>query len=177
MRAHLDDWPDSAHPFRFADLPHRGLPLHGVEPVNEENAVQMISLVLDRSSQELRAFDHHGFAMLVPTLGDHAQGSGSVKSETREGKTPLRSVLTLLRQIQARVNEVADNAVDKIGEHAQAHTDLRGGQAGSRSVEHGVGEVLDELAQLPVEVDDRNRRSPQNGIAEQANVLDRHEHP
>src|SRR3712207_7704686 len=40
---------------------------------------------------------------------------------------------------------------------SQPHADLRRGQAGARRVEHGVGQVRDELAQLLVEVDDLGR--------------------
>jgi anti-anti-sigma factor len=48
----------------------------------------------------------------------------------------------------------------------------RASGAGSGRLEHGVGEVLDELAQLLVEVDDLDRAPAQDGIAEQADGLD-----
>ena len=73
-----------------------------------------------------------------------------------------------------RVDEVADLALDVPGEDPQADPDLRRGQSGARRVEHRVGEVLDEAAQLLVEVDDLDGRLPEDRVAEEPDGLDRH---
>nr|BFE88832.1 hypothetical protein GCM10020093_114330 [Planobispora longispora] len=57
--------------------------------------------------------------------------------------------------------------VHVVGEDPQADPDLGRGQTGSGRVQHGVGEVLDELAQLLVEVLDRLGRGAQHRIAEE----------
>ena len=80
----------------------------------------------------------------------------------------------LLRQVEHRVDQVADLALDVPGEHPQADADLRRGQAGAGRLEHGVGEVLDQPPQLLVEVDDLDRRLAQDRVAEQADRLDGH---
>ena len=64
--------------------------------------------------------------------------------------------------------------VDVPGEHAQPHAELRCGQAGAGRGQHGVGEVLDEPAQLLVEVDDLDGGLAQDGVTEQADGLDGH---
>ena len=89
-------------------------------------------------------------------------------------RQPSGPVLHLAGEVEVGVDEVSELAVDPVGEDPQADPDLRCGQPGARGVDHRVGEVADELAQLPVEVDDRLGRRPQHGVAEEADVLDRH---
>ena len=69
---------------------------------------------------------------------------------------------------------MTDHVVDVEGEHPQADAELRRGQAGAALVLHGLGEVLDELAQFLVEVDDGIGRRAQHRIAEQTDGLDGH---
>jgi hypothetical protein len=54
----------------------------------------------------------------------------------------------------------------------QSHADLRRRQPRAGRVEHGVGEVLDELAQLLVEVDHLDRALTQHRVAEETDGLD-----
>jgi hypothetical protein len=72
---------------------------------------------------------------------------------------------------------VADLVVDVPREHAQPDPDLRRREAGPGGVEHGVGEVFDQLAQLAVEVDDLLGTPTQHRVAEQADGLDGHGDP
>jgi len=65
--------------------------------------------------------------------------------------------------------------VHVVGEDPQAHPDLRGGEARPGRVQHGVGEVLDQPAQLGVEVADRLGRRTQHRITEETDRLDAHE--
>ena len=64
--------------------------------------------------------------------------------------------------------------VDVPGEDPQPDADLRGGQPGARRVQHGVGEVRDQPAQLLVEVGHRHGRGAQHRVAEQTDRLDGH---
>ena len=75
----------------------------------------------------------------------------------------LGAVLGLLGEVEHGVDQVADLALDVPGEDPQPDADLRRGQAGAGRLEHRVGEVLDEPAQLLVEVDDLDRRLRRTG--------------
>ena len=57
---------------------------------------------------------------------------------------------------------------------AQPDPELGRGEAGPGRVEHRVGEVRDERAQLLVEVDDLDGRLAQDGVAEETDRLDGH---
>ena len=67
---------------------------------------------------------------------------------------------------------MADLVVDVPGEHPQPDADLRCRQPGAGRVEHRVGEVLDEPAQLLVEVDHLDRALAQHRVAEESDGLD-----
>jgi hypothetical protein len=67
---------------------------------------------------------------------------------------------------------VAELVVHVVGEDTQPDPDLRRGQADSRRVHHGLGEVLDQPAQLGIEVAHRLGRRAQDRVAEQAYRLD-----
>ncbi len=162
----------SAEPLRLPDLPHRGLAGLGVQPVDEQHPVEVVGLVLDRPGEQLGALDRHRLAVHVEALGDHRQGALAVVGQLGKGQAALGAVLDLLRQVEHRVDQVADLVVDVPGEGAQPDPDLRRGQAGPGRGQHGVGEVGDQGAQLLVEVDDLDRGLAQHRVAEQPDRLD-----
>ncbi len=86
----------------------------------------------------------------------------------------MERLLLGVGELQHRVDQVAQHVVDVEGEHPQAHAELRGGEAGTVALTHGVGQVGDERAQLGVEVDHRIRRRAQHRIPEQTDGLDGH---
>ena len=100
-----------------------------------------------------------------------------VVSNARPGdrQAALGAVLLVGRQVEDGVDEVAEHTVDPVGEDAQSDADLRCGQPGARGVEHGVLEVLDQHAQLLVEVGDLGGGGAQDRVAEESDVLDRHD--
>ena len=102
--------------------------------------------------------------------------SARVQSKVRSGidRQPSGPSWVSSDSSSARVDQVADLAVDVPGEHPQPDADLRRREAGAGSVEHGVGEVLDQAAQLLVEVDDLDRGLAQDRVAEEADGLDGH---
>ena len=114
-------------------------------------------------------------AVLVEALGDDVLPALGVEVDARDRQAALRAVLLLLvGEVQHRVDQVADDVVDVEGEHPQADAELRRGQAGAALVEHRLGQVRDQPAQLLVEVDDRLGRRAQHRVAEQADRLDGH---
>ena len=98
------------------------------------------------------------------------------KARPGDGQAALRAVLLLVaREVQHRVDQVARLVVvDVVGEHPQPDADLRRGQPGPRRVEHRLGEVGDQGAQLLVEVGHRLGRRAQHRVAEQADGLHGH---
>ena len=130
--------------------------------------------MLDRAGEQLGALDGDRLAVHVEALGDHGQRAAAVEGQLRDRQAALGAELLLVGQVEDRVDQVADLAVDVPGEDPQPDADLRRGQAGPGRLEHRVGEVLDELAQLLVEVDHLDRALAQHRVAEQADGLDHH---
>src|ERR1035437_8532361 len=125
----------------WADLDHGGLlagprgvadRLHGkfavclVHPVDEQDAVEVVGLVLDAACQQLRSLTHDRLAMLVEALGHHAQRTGGVNEDAGEGQAPLLALLHLRGEVEAGVDQVTQLVIDVVGEDPQPHADLRG---------------------------------------------------
>ena len=107
-------------------------------------------------------------------MGHDRQGAAALIAQLGERQAALEAVLLLGGELEARVDQVTDLAVDVPGERAQPDPDLGRGKPGAGGIEHGVGEVLDQLAQLLVEVDDLERGLAQHGVAEETDRLDGH---
>ena len=119
----------------------------------------MVGLVLDGAGQHLGPLDDQGLAVHVEAVGHDLQRPVAVDAEAGDREAAFLAVLDLLGQRQLRVDEVAELAVDVPGEHPQPDTELGRGQAAAGRVEHGVGQVRHQGAQLLVEVDDRGRQA------------------
>ena len=61
-----------------------------VEPVDEQDAVEVVGLVLDRAGQQLRALDADRVAVHVPAGRDHVQVPAAVPAEAGDGQAALR---------------------------------------------------------------------------------------
>src|SRR3954447_10135740 len=130
VRRDLDNWIGESRPLRLADRLHRELALLRTHPVDEQDAVEVVDLVLDATRHQLGAFNRDGVAVHVETARDDTHMPGRRERQAREGQTPLVAVLLLVAlQADDGVDEVADDFLDVIGEDPQAHTDLRRGQA------------------------------------------------
>ena len=134
----------------------------------------MVGLVLEAPGEDLGALDGHRLAVHVEPRRDRAGGAADVLLQPGKGQAALGAVLAVLGELQHRVDQMAELAVDVPGEHPQPDADLGRGEPGARCVDHRVGQVGDELAQLAVEVDDLDRGGAQDGVTEQSDVLDRH---
>jgi hypothetical protein len=166
-----------AEPLGLADRLHRGAACLPIEAVDEQDPVEVVGLVLDRAGEEVRALDDDRLAVHVEPVGDDAAGPEAVDREPGQGQAALGTVLDLLGEPELGVDQVAHLTGDVPGEDAQAHTDLRCRQAGAGRVQHGVGQVVDERAQLLVEVRHRRRSRAQDRIAEQPDRPDGHVRP
>src|ERR1022692_2785504 len=157
-----------APPLGGADLLHGQFPLGRVEPVDEKHAVEMIGLVLHAAGEVPGTLQRDRLAMHVESLRHHPQGSLGRVGETGKGQAALVIGLLLRGQVKRRVYQVAKLIVDEVGENPQSYPDLRRGQAYPRRVQHGLSEVLDQPAQLGIEVANWLGRRAQDRVAEQA---------
>jgi hypothetical protein len=148
----------------------------GVEPVDEQHAVEVVGLVLHAASEVCGALDRDRVAVHVLAVGHDVGLAPAVEGQTGNGQAAFRAVLLLVvREVQHRVHQMPGHrVVDVIGEHPQAHADLRRREALARGLEHRLGEVGHERAQLLVEVDDHLCRGAQDRVSEEANGLHGH---
>ena len=77
-------------------------------------------------------------------------------------------------QMQGRIDQVSDHIVDDVREHPQTDPELWCGQSCSRRIHHRVGEILDKVTQLLVEVDDGLGLRTQHRVAEQTDLTNGH---
>lgn len=66
-------------PLGLANQPHGFLAFGGVQSVNEHNAVEVVSLMLYASSQQITALDDNRLTVHVHASGNHATGPPGVK--------------------------------------------------------------------------------------------------
>jgi hypothetical protein len=168
-----------AVPLCLPDGLHRELALLLIHPVNEQDAIQVVGLMLDAPGEQFGALDHDRLAVHVEALSDGARRPRGRELEAGQREAAFLILFRLAGQVEDRVDEVAVlpflvAAVE--GEDAQAHSDLRGGEANAVLLAHGLFEVPDEVAQLKVEVADRVRGGAQYRVAEQPD-LPQHGYP
>src|SRR3984885_45510 len=132
--------------------------------------------MLNAAGQEFGALDGDRLAVHVEALGHDPVGALDRVDQAGKRQAALVVLVLLLPQVERGVDQVAGLVVvHVIGEDAQPDPDLRRGQADARRVQHGFGEVLDQPAQLGVEVAHRlGRRAPPR-VTEKTYRLDAHE--
>ena len=130
---------------------------------------EVVGLVLDATGQLRCALDGDRVAVHVLAVRDDVRAAQAVEGETRDREAALVAVLHLVvREMQHRVDQVSGLlVVDVIGEHPQPDADLRGREPSPGCVQHGLGEVCHQGAQLLVEVDHYLGWGAQDRVAEQ----------
>src|SRR5206468_486373 len=99
-----------AGPLGFADRPHRGLALLGVEPVDEQHTVEMVDLVLDATREQRASLNGDRVAVHVEPTGDDALASLGREREAGKGQAALVAVLLLVaHDADYRVDQVTDS--------------------------------------------------------------------
>jgi len=163
-----------AGPVGLPDLLEGQLAGRAVEPVDEQHTVEVICLVLDTAGQQVAALHDHWVAELVEPLGHHPQCTLGVIGQAGQREAALLAVLLLVRQIKIRIHEMAGLIIDAVGEDPQADADLGGCETQAWRVHHRVGQILDEDAQLLVEVDHRICGGTEHGVSKEPDGLDGH---
>src|ERR1700733_8966769 len=165
-----------APPFRLADRLHRLLTLLGVHPVDEQDPVQVVGLVLDAAREQFRALDGDRLAVHIEALGHDPPRPLDRVHQAGERQAALVVLVGLLGQVEDRVDQVPGLVViHVVRENPQTDADLGRGQADAGRFQHSVGQVLHQPSQLGVEVTDRLRRGPQDRVAEQTDGLHAHD--
>src|SRR5215469_16979851 len=166
-----------APPFGGPDLLHGELALRRVEAVDEQNSVQVVGLVLHAARELPGSLQSDRLAVHVEAHGHRAVRPPRRVLQAGKRQAPLVVRLLLLGQHEGRIDQVAQLIINMEGEDPEPHPDLRCGQAHARRVLHRLGQVLDQPAQLRIEVTHRLGRRAQHRIAEQPYRLDAHQVP
>src|SRR5215469_12624835 len=159
-------------PLRIPDGLHRELALLLVEPVDEQDAVEVVGLVLYAAGEQLAALDRHRVAVHVEPGSDDPWRARRREHQAGQGQAGLVVFLLLAVQGEQRIDQVPGLVPHVVGEHPQADADLRRGEADTGRVDHRLGEVLDEVAKLEVEIRHRLGRGAQHRITEKADGPD-----
>src|SRR3712207_6706161 len=122
-----------------AQRPERGLARLPGEPVEEDLAVEVVDLVLQRARHETGALQPDRLAVHVEPLHDGVHRPHRGRPQAGDGQAALVAVLGLLGQLDdPRVDHVPDASVDVVGEGSQLDADLRRGDAGPAGAGAGV---------------------------------------
>src|SRR5215469_6299346 len=115
---HLGD--QFAVPFGFPDGLHRELTLLLVKPVDEQDAVEVVGLVLDAAREQFGALDSHGVAVHVEPGGDDPGGARRGELKAGQRQAALLVLLVVSVEGQHRIDQMAGLVAGVIGEHSQA---------------------------------------------------------
>lgn len=141
---------------------------HRVHAVDEENAVEVVDLVLEGARQKAVGFHGAGVAVEVQVGDLDGAGAADVTAQTGEGEAALLAQLLRASQLQFRVHEHdghvlhhvhrltvhfhEGDAVGIVGDindrKLEVHRHLRSGQADAVGLAHGVQHVGGKSADL-----------------------------
>src|SRR3984957_15871927 len=163
-------------PVCFPDRLHRLLPGRLIHPVDEKHAVEVVGLVLQAPGEYVGADHLNRVAAVGKAPGHRVQPALDVVVDAGEGQAALLAFLVLLvGEVEDRVYQVAALAVDRVGEYPQPDADLGRGQPSPLRVVKGLGQVLDQRAELLVEGGEGGGGGAQDRVAEESDGTDRHD--
>src|ERR1700693_1614637 len=103
------------------DLAQRSL----VHPAGEQDAVEMIDLVLNGAGQQPVPFDPDLLAVAVQSLGDDSLAAGRLANPSGHREAALETGLVALAANHLRVGDLVDLIVDPEDDDARRHPALR----------------------------------------------------
>jgi hypothetical protein len=151
-------------PLGLANRSHGLLAGRGLESVDEDDAIEVIRLVLHAACQQVAALKRHRLTVHGEPRGHDPLCATGIEGQAGQGEAPLLAILGLTRQLELGIDQVPDDVIDPIREYAQGHPDLRRSQAGTGGVLHGVDEIRDEPAQVPIETLHGSSWLPEHGV-------------
>src|SRR4051794_15690780 len=160
----------------LAQRPHRRLALVARRAVEDENAVEVVHLVLDHAGLEAARLDEDRVSVLVLGADAHVHGALDVDEHVGQRQASLLGdLLVLPGPLELRVHERDDRrlGLDAVDENAAQAADLGGGEADPERVLHEVAHRRDLAAQVVVEDLDLPRRRLQDRVAPLRDVSER----
>src|SRR5690606_23717153 len=154
------------------------LPLERADPIDEEDAVQVVDLVLERTGQEPLGLDPDGPAVPVQPLDDDAGRALDDLLQLRDADPPLSVSLVLVARLEDdRIHEAErldPRLPDIDDDDAAADPDLRRGEADAVRVVHRREHLVHQAPDLVVDLLDRLGLLPQDRVAEDPYLVYRH---
>ena len=127
----------------------------------------MVELVLEGTSGKAGRLDSDLFAMAVAALDDHGFGALHLADPPRVAETAFRSDLNTILLDHLGVDQAPDLLVVALDHaHAQRDADLVRGEAGARSVEHRLDQVVEQALDRRVDARDLLRLFAQDRMFE-----------
>src|SRR6202011_3144782 len=124
----------------------------GLDPVEHEDAVEVIELVLEDAGQVLVGLDHLLVAVEVDAAQRDVLRADDLEREAWDGEAALLERPLTAAVDDLRVDEDLGALPDVVGEDAALHTDLRRREADTRRVVHGRVHRIDEPHERVVDV-------------------------
>src|SRR5690606_6193886 len=142
------------------------------DTVGEEDAVQMIDLVLEDDGEIALGLDPHRLVVHVDRLDRHAPGTLDIAGPARNAEAALRPDLRPARLDDLRVEELQGRLLRAVlfifrhvdGDEPNALANLRRREANARRLEHRLEHVIGELADAVVRLADLHGLLPQYRI-------------
>jgi len=174
MWTELDLWCVIAEPISRTNDLHGLFTGLSIESIDENDAVEMICLVLHATSHQFSAFENNGLAVHVHPSCHHAASARSIEGKAGQRKTALVTILEILREGELGIAQMSQLVIDPIGEDPQRDTDLGSSETRAGRMLHGLSEILHQLAKFLVEGRHRRCGRAEHGIPEDPDRLDGH---
>src|SRR6266852_1427262 len=121
------------------------------QPVGEEDAVQVVDLVLDGARQQRVALDLHRLPLAVEPACHHLHVAFDLADVARNREAALQADLLALPLHHLRVHEGVQVGVGLDDHHAQPDAHLGCRQPDARGGDHRVHHVIDQLADAAID--------------------------
>src|SRR5580658_247433 len=146
-----------------------------VEPLDEQDAVEVVELVLEHPALELRRLDGDLVAVEVEADQVHGVGSHDLPAEPGDGQAAFVVDPLAVALDDARVDDGVRALTGVVDEDAALHAHLVGRQARSGSGVHGLDHGLDQAGHRPVDLLDVPRALLEDRVPVLADGHARHE--
>src|SRR5439155_8373461 len=153
--------------FLAGELFHATQRVEAGQPVSEKDAVEVVQLVLERTSSEAVRLDANLFAMAVAAFDDHYLRSLHLAHPTRVAQAALVTDLDSFLLHNLRIHQAPDLFVVALDDaDAQRDADLVGREPGPGGIEHGLGQIVEEALDGRVDTRDFFRLFAQDWLFE-----------